>query len=58
MVIKEVYKNYFFDFVMFNYTIKEFLNTAVDEYGKVYRNQNIFLNTILYSIIYIKNLHK
>ena len=33
--LKEVYKNYFLDFVMFNYTINEFLVTAVDDYGKV-----------------------
>ena len=33
--VKEVYKNYFLDFVMFNYTINEFLVTAVDDYGTV-----------------------
>ena len=34
-LLKEVYKNYFLDFVMFNYTINEFLVTAVDDYGTV-----------------------
>ena len=34
-MIKEVYKNYYLDFVMFNYTIDEFLEAAVDDYGDV-----------------------
>ena len=34
-LIKEVYRNYYLDFVMFNYTIDEFLLTAQDDYGDV-----------------------
>jgi len=34
-VLREVYRNYFLDFVMFNYTISEFVEAAVDEYGDV-----------------------
>ena len=41
---QEVYKNYFLDFVMFNYTINEFLVTAVDDYGDVaYIKLKLFL---------------
>lgn len=35
VVLKDIYRNYFLDFAMFNYTIDEFLEEAVDEKGQI-----------------------